>query len=182
MAIRGQILDMTPVGMRFTVLQASADTQGKSLDLHWELLPGCNMKDPLVHIHPNAIETYDVLEGEMEFFIQDKWIPARTGDKLSVPQGVTHCFRNPTNKIVRVFNTHQPALEMENYFEDVCKVLDKVTDNRRKDFQMSFSTMLYMSVLMNNYRAEIIAKSPPDMAIKALGWIARRLGINYQER
>jgi hypothetical protein len=83
---------------------------------------------------------------------------------------------------VRVFNTHQPALEMENYFEDVCKVLDKVTDNRRKDFQMSFSTMLYMSVLMNNYRAEIIAKSPPDMAIKALGWIARRLGINYQER
>ncbi len=61
---------MTPVGMRFTVLQAGADTGGKSLDLHWELLPKCNMKDPLVHIHPHAIETYEVLEGEMEFFIK----------------------------------------------------------------------------------------------------------------
>ncbi|GAB3897367.1 hypothetical protein GCM10028803_15790 [Larkinella knui] len=179
MATKGQILDMTPVGMKFTVLQASADTLGKSLELHWELLPGCNMHDPLVHIHPDAIETYEILEGEMEFYIHDKWVPARQGDQLTVPKGVTHCFRNPTAKIVRVLNTHQPALHMENYFEDVCKVLDKVTDNRRKDFQMNLRTMLYMSVLMNKYRAEIIAKNPPDMAIKTLGWIAKRLGITY---
>jgi len=57
--------------MKFTVLQAGADTGGKSLDLHWELLPHCNMKEPLVHVHPHAIETYEVLEGEMEFFIKD---------------------------------------------------------------------------------------------------------------
>ncbi len=170
---------MTPVGMRFTVLQTSADTQGKSLDLHWELLPSCNMKNPLIHVHPDAIETYEVLEGDMQFFVHDKWISAKTGDKLSVPKGIAHCFRNPTDKVVRLFNTHQPALKMENYFEDVCKVLDKVTSNRRKNFRMNFGTMLYMSVLMNNYRKEIIAKNPPDIAIKALGWIARKLGINY---
>ena len=29
-----------------------------------------------------------------------------------------------------------------------------------KKFRMNFKTMLYMSVLMNNYRAEIIAKKP----------------------
>ena len=57
MATKNQILDMTPVGMQFTVLQSAADTGGKSLDLHWELLPHCNMKDPLVHVHPHAIET-----------------------------------------------------------------------------------------------------------------------------
>src|SRR5512139_1701831 len=134
MATKGQILDMTPVGMKFTVLQSGADTQGRSLDLHWELLPGCNMKDPLVHIHPHAIETYQVLEGEMEFFIKDKWLAAKKGDKFEVPKGVTHAFRNPTQKIVTVFNTHQPALRMENYFEDVCKVLDKLTMGRTKPF------------------------------------------------
>ena len=52
-----KIIDMTPLGMKFTVLKNSSQTNGKSLDLHWELLPGCNMKDPLVHTHPNAIET-----------------------------------------------------------------------------------------------------------------------------
>lgn len=179
MAIKNQILDMTPIGMRFTVLQTSADTKGKSLDLHWELLPGCNMKDPLVHTHPDAIETYEVLEGEMEFFVKDKWIPAKKGDQLTVPKGVTHAFRNPTDKVVTVFNTHQPALKMENYFEDVCKVLDKITDNRKNGFKMNLKTMLYMSVLMNNYRAEIIAKNPPDAAIKGLGFVAKLLRLNY---
>jgi mannose-6-phosphate isomerase-like protein (cupin superfamily) len=179
MAIKNQVLDMTPVGMKFTVLQTAADTAGKSLDLHWELLPGCNMKDPLVHTHPHAIETYEVLEGEMEFFVKDKWQLAKTGDKLTVPKGVTHAFRNPTKNIVRVYNTHQPAFKMENYFEDVCKVLDKLTDNRTKDFKMNLKTMLYMGALMNNYRFEIVAKSPPDAAIRFLGVISKVIGIRY---
>lgn len=179
MAFKNQVLDMTPVGMKFTVLQAGSDTAGESLDLHWELLPQCNMKDPLIHIHPNAIETYEVLEGEMEFFVKDRWLLSKKGDKLTVPKGVAHSFRNPTEKIVTVYNTHQPALKMENYFEDVCKVLDKLTDKRTKNFKMNLKTMLYMSVLMNNYRNEIIAKSPPDPAIKLLGFISKLLGINY---
>lgn len=179
MATKNQVLDMTPIGMTFTVLQAGADTGGKSLDLHWELLPGCNMKDPLVHVHPHAIETYEVLDGEVEFYIKDKWHSAKKGDKLNVPKGVSHAFRNPTKNIVTVYNTHQPALRMENYFEDVCKVLDKVTDNRTKDFGMNLKTMLYMSVLMNNYREEIVARRPPDAAIKFLGFISKLMGINY---
>lgn len=179
MATKNQILDMTPVGMKFTVLQAGADTGGKSLDLHWELLPRCNMKDPFVHTHPYAIETYEVLEGEMEFFVKDTWQVAKKGDKLTVPKGVTHAFRNPTDKIVTVYNTHQPALRMEYYFEDVCKVLDKVTDDRTKEFKMNLKSMLYMSVLMGNYRNEIIAKNPPDAAIRILGLISKLMGIKY---
>jgi mannose-6-phosphate isomerase-like protein (cupin superfamily) len=179
MAYRNQILDMTPLGMKFTVLQTADDTGGKSLDLHWELLPGCNMKDPLIHIHPHAIETYEILEGEMEFFVKDKWIRAKKGDQLTVPIGVKHAFRNPSGKIVRVFNTHQPALKMENYFEDVCKVLDKVTENRTKEFRMNMKSMLYMGVLMEEYREEIIAKNPPDMAIRILGSLGKFMKISY---
>jgi mannose-6-phosphate isomerase-like protein (cupin superfamily) len=172
-------LDMTPLGMKFTVLKSGAQTNGKSLDLHWELLPGCNMKSPLVHNHPNAIETYEISEGEMEFFIKDKWLTAKKGDRLSVPIGVTHAFRNPTNKIVTVFNTHQPALKMEEYFEDVCKVLDKVTDNRTKAFKMNLKAKLYLGVLMNNYRNDIIAISPPDFAVQILGYIGKITGLKY---
>lgn len=179
MATKNQVLDMSPVGMKFTVLQSGEDTNGKSLDLHWELLPKCNMKDPLVHIHPNAIETYEVLEGEMEFFVKDKWLTAVKGDKLTVEKGVTHSFRNPTETIVRVYNTHQPALRMENYFEDVCKVLDILTKGRTKEFKMNLKTMMYMSLLMNNYRAEIISKNPPDAAIRVLGLIGTLVGLKY---
>lgn len=179
MAYKDQVLDMTPLGMKFTVLQTASDTKGQSLDLHWELLPGCNLDDTLVHIHPHAIETYEILEGEMEFFVKDKWVKAKTGDKLSVPAGVKHAFRNPTDKIVRVFNTHQPALQMENYFEDVVKVLDKITANRNRPFKMNLRTKLYMSVLMSKYRPEIIARKPPDFLIRILGVVARLFKITY---
>jgi mannose-6-phosphate isomerase-like protein (cupin superfamily) len=177
MAFKNQVLDMTPVGMRFTVLQTAADTEGKSLDLHWELLPGCNMQNPLVHIHPHAIETYEVLEGEMEVFIKNKWLTAKKGDYIVVPLGVTHCFRNPSDEVVKVFNTHEPALKMEDYFEDVVRILDIITNNRTDAFTMNFKTKLYMSALMNKYRHEIIATSPPDFAIRLLGLVAKWKGI-----
>lgn len=182
MAQKGQILDMTPLGMKFTVLRSAEDTGGRSLDLHWELLPGCNMKDPLVHIHPDAIETYEVLEGEMEFFVKDKWVTAKKGFKLTVPKGVNHTFRNPTTETVKVYNTHEPAFDMEGYFEDVCAVLDEVTANRTKPFEMNLKAKLYLGVLMNNYRREIIAKNPPDFVIKLLGLVAKIIGLNYRKK
>ena len=179
MATKNQILDMTAMGMKFTVLKTSLDTEGKSLDLKWELLPGCNMSDPLFHIHPEAIETYEILDGEMEFFVKDKWINAKKGDKLIVQKGITHAFRNPTKDIVTVYNTHEPALRMEYYFEDVCKILTKLTDNKKKNFKMNFRSMLYMGNLMQKYRSEIIAKRPPDFAVKILGFISNLLKIHY---
>lgn len=47
----------------------------------------------------------------MEFFIKDKWVAAKKGDKLAVPKGIKHAFSNPSQRIVTVFNTHQPALK-----------------------------------------------------------------------
>ena len=68
---------------------------------------------------------------------------------------------------------------MENYFEDVCKILDKLTDNRQKSFKMNLRTKLYMSGLMNNYRGDIIARQPPDAAIKIPGVVAGLINITY---
>lgn len=182
MALKGQVLDMSPIGMIFTVVKSKADTEGKSLDLKWELLPQCNMEDPLYHVHPEAIESYHVLEGEMEFYVKDKWIKAKTGDKLIVEKGVKHAFRNPTNNIVKVYNTHEPAFDMENYFEDVCKVIDHASYNRTKAVSMkNLKTLLLFGVLMNNYRKEIIAINPPDLLLRIMGRIARVIGVDYNK-
>jgi mannose-6-phosphate isomerase-like protein (cupin superfamily) len=182
MAIKGQVLDMSPIGMIFTVAKSKADTAGKSLDLEWELLPQCNMVDPLYHVHPEAIETYHVLEGEMEFYVKDKWIKAIKGDKLTVEKGVKHTFRNPTNNTVKVYNTHEPAFDMENYFEDVCKVIDRASNDRTKPVSMkNLKTLLLFGVLMNNYRREIIAVDPPDLLVRTIGRIARVIGVDYNK-
>jgi mannose-6-phosphate isomerase-like protein (cupin superfamily) len=182
MAVKNQILDMSPLGMVFTVVKSKEDTDGKSLDLEWELLPKCNMIDPLYHIHPEAIETYHILEGEMEFYIKDKWISTKKGDKLKVDVGVKHAFRNPTDKIVKVYNTHEPAFDMEDYFEDVCKVVELAKNSKTNNVSMkNLKTLLLFGALMKNYRKEIIAVNPPDFLVRTLGVIARVLGINYKK-
>lgn len=182
MAVQNQILDMSPLGMIFKVVKSKVDTEGKSLDLEWELLPQCNMEDPLYHIHPEAIETYHILEGEMEFFIRDKWIKAKKGDKLKVDIGVKHAFRNPTNQVVKVYNTHEPALDMEDYFEDVCTVAELAINTRSNKVNMkNIKTLLLFGKLMGNYRREIIAVDPPDFLVRVLGLIANMVGVNYKK-
>jgi mannose-6-phosphate isomerase-like protein (cupin superfamily) len=168
--------------MVFTVIKSKADTDGKALELEWELLPGCNMVDPLHHIHPHAMETYHILEGEMEFFIRDKWVRAKKGDRLVVEKGVRHTFRNPTDSVVRVFNTHEPALAMEDYFEDVVRVIDVASNKRTRKVSMKNPrSMLLFGVLMRNYRKEIIAVKPPDLLVRVMGGIARVLGVDYRK-
>jgi mannose-6-phosphate isomerase-like protein (cupin superfamily) len=182
MAVKDQIIDMSPLGMIFTVVRSKEDTNGKSLDLEWELLPQCNMVDPLYHIHPEAIETYHILEGEMEFYIKDKWISAKEGDKLKVDIGVKHAFRNPTDKIVKVYNTHEPAFDMEDYFEDVCKVVKLAKNRKTNNVSMkNLKTLLLFGALMKNYRKEIIAVNPPDFLVRTLGVIANVVGIDYNK-
>ena len=182
MAVKNQILDMSSIGMVFTVVKSKKDTDGKSLDLEWELLPKCNMVDPLYHVHPEAIETYHILEGEMEFYVKDKWIKAKKGDKLKVDIGVKHTFRNPTDKIVKVYNTHEPAFDMENYFEDVCKVIELAKNKKTNTVSMKNpKTLLLFAILMKNYRKEIIAVNPPDIIVQILGIFAKALGINYNK-
>ncbi|HRG41279.1 MAG TPA: cupin domain-containing protein [Saprospiraceae bacterium] len=183
MVVKDQILDITPLGMIFKVINGKNDTEGRSLDLEWQLLPKCNMADPLFHIHPEAIETYHILEGEMEFFIKDRWITAKTGDKLKVDKGVKHAFRNPTDSIVKVFNTHEPALNMEEYFEDVSKVVAIVKNKNTNTVNLkNLKTLLFFGALMRNYRKEIIAVDPPDFLVRILGTISKLIGIDYQKR
>jgi mannose-6-phosphate isomerase-like protein (cupin superfamily) len=173
-----KVIDIRPMGPIMTVIRSSSHTNGASLDLEWEVPPGLNMElEPFYHKHPNAIETYEILEGEMEFFVNDNWVTAKKGDKLTVPKGVTHMFRNPTNQVVKVYNTHQPALRMQEFFEDGERFLLRMTNDRKKEFKLDFKAKLHMSVVLNKYRSEIIGVRPPDFALRILGFIGKWIGI-----
>jgi hypothetical protein len=71
---------------------------------------------------------------------------------------------------------------MEDYFEDVCKVIDHATNNRTKAISMkSLKTMLLLGSLMNNYRKEIIAVKPPDLLVRVMGLFALVTGVDYEK-
>ncbi|MGN6532082.1 MAG: hypothetical protein ACTHK0_10040 [Ginsengibacter sp.] len=96
----------------------------------------------------------------------------KKGEKLAVKKGVYHSFRNPTDQVAKVFNTHQPALKMENYFEVACRAVNKVTGDGQKEFKMNLKSKMYMSVLVNQY-SNIVMKTPPAFIIKSMAFIGR---------
>lgn len=162
------------IGMAMSIVKDSSQTNGKSLEMKWEVFSG--HASPPVHIHPHAIETYDILEGEMEFYIGGKWIPAKKGDKLRVEKGQPHTFRNNSGSSAFVYNTHQPAMEFEGFFRGLH---DFSKSGLVKNGKMSFKAILGIATLYTGFNKEIVAVKPPAIVFFVLSLFGKAMGINF---
>ena len=48
-----------------------------------------------LHVHQRTQQAYYVLEGELEFKLNEQTVRARAGDLVRVPTGVSHAISNP---------------------------------------------------------------------------------------
>jgi quercetin dioxygenase-like cupin family protein len=71
-----------------------------SYDADWEGV------DP--HTHSDHVDSFFVLEGEVEFTVGGETIRGGPGAYVAVPRGVVHGFRNPGPGHIRVLNIHAP--------------------------------------------------------------------------
>ena len=163
------------IGMTMVFLKNASQTDGKSFEMEWEVFPHAD--GPPIHIHPHAIETYEILEGEMEFYIDGKWMKAKQGDKLVAEIGQPHTFRNKTDKMARVFNTHQPAMDFDGFFRGLHIFSESGLVKKGK---LNFKGMLGISTLFTNYPEEIISVKPPAFVMKVMGSLGKALGINFK--
>jgi quercetin dioxygenase-like cupin family protein len=167
----GDTLDLSPIGAKFHVRRTSADTNGELLEMEWVLVPRASGTP--IHVHPAAVESYEVLEGALELYVNGKWSKLAVGEKASVSSGVPHTFRNPSDSQTRVMNVHAPAMRFEEYFGGVDGVVrsGKVAHDR-----MSLKAILYLSLLMTSFPNEIRSVRPPHRLMKAVATLARLLG------
>ena len=63
---------------------------------------------PEVHHHKSQVDSFWVLEGELEITLEGSVHRAGPGTLASVPCGVRHTFSNSRNTKVRVLNVHTP--------------------------------------------------------------------------
>jgi quercetin dioxygenase-like cupin family protein len=59
------------------------------------------------HTHPDHIDSFYVLEGEVEFTVGDDTVRAGPGTLLAAPPGARHGFRS-IGETARVLNFHAP--------------------------------------------------------------------------
>jgi len=167
----GDVLDLRPLKTKFYIRKTAAETNGQSFEMDVELDPHTDAG--IIHIHPHAIETYEVLQGKFDVYVNGNWKTLSVGEKVAVEKGVPHNFRNGSNETTRVYNTHQPAMKYDQLFEALGKLSDSGVIKSR---QRTLKLILYLSVLWTTYNDEIQSVSPPYAIMQVFGFIGRLLG------
>lgn len=171
MLVAGDVLDLGPLGAKFFITKTAADTGGLSFEMEWELAPRTGGTP--VHIHPYAAETYEVIEGKLDVYVDGEWHTLLAGDKRTVPKRGAHTFRNSSDAVVRVYNTHEPALRFDEYFVGLHRLVVRGIISPRG---MTPKALLYLALLMTSHKGEIISVKPPDGLMRFLGFLGRALG------
>ena len=167
----GDVLDLTPIGAVFRIKQTAAETHGRSFEMEWELAPETGGTP--VHIHPHALESYEVLQGELDVFIGGTWRTLTVGEKVVVDPGVPHTFRNAGQAAARVYNIHEPAMRFDEYFERLQRIVNSGAISEGK---VTPKAILYLSVLMASFKDEIRSVRPPYAVTRIFALFGRLLG------
>ncbi len=172
----GDVLDLSPIGAIFHIRKTAAETQGKSFEMEWELAP--HSGGTPIHVHPHATETYEVIAGELDLYVDGTWRTLPAGEKAAVEPGVAHTFRNASPAPTRVYNTHAPAMKFGEYFEGLHRI---VSSGVIAAGRITPRAMLYLSVLMTSFEDEIRTVNPPHSVMRVLALLGRLLGYRMSD-
>ena len=114
MARDGLTIESPKIGQQITFIRTAQDTDGAELVIEARMRRGAFMPP---HRHLRQEETFDVLEGTGTFKVAGRRVVARAGERVKVPAGVSHRFRNRSDGDVRIRATLRPALRTEELFE-----------------------------------------------------------------
>jgi mannose-6-phosphate isomerase-like protein (cupin superfamily) len=101
---------MWVVGHRLTSIPTPGDYALADIQLT-PTLPG-----PPPHHHAEADELYYVLEGALEFLLDDTWHRVAAGERFLVPKGTRHSFRPVDEQAARFLSIHDPGAAMDRLF------------------------------------------------------------------
>jgi quercetin dioxygenase-like cupin family protein len=85
--------------------------------IEFELRPGFDGPDP--HSHDDHIDSFYVLDGEADFFVDDEWHRLGAGSFVAAPLGATHTFANRDGQHARLLNIHAPSVGFHDWLREV---------------------------------------------------------------
>ena len=115
MITTGQSLRNSVTGETLVFRTTSADTNGESVVVEAFVEPDGAVA--AAHVHPSQEERFEVLAGELEFKLGKSTIVAKPGDRVLVPAGTPHRFRNVGEETAHFVCEVSPALGFEQLIE-----------------------------------------------------------------
>jgi quercetin dioxygenase-like cupin family protein len=161
-----------PGGASFVIRKSAAETGGERVELEMTLPPGAAGPPP--HFHPRQEERWQVLAGTLEVQVDGNWRMLREGESESIPAGRVHTLRNRTNEDVRVLDVHIPALDFQDYMQDLHRLTEagKITSLR------SPRSLIYLATVLREHRTtQLTASRLQRIAESALAGLGKLLGM-----
>jgi quercetin dioxygenase-like cupin family protein len=84
--------------------------------IEFALEPG--FEGPNAHTHNDHVDSFYVLEGEVDFLVGDEWMRLPAGSFVAAPIGVTHAFATHDGQRARLLNIHAPSTGFHERLRD----------------------------------------------------------------
>ena len=84
--------------------------------IEFALEPGFEGPEP--HTHDDHVDSFYVLEGEVDFLVGGEWLRLGAGSFVAAPIGVVHTFGNHDGQRARLLNVHAPSTGFHERLRD----------------------------------------------------------------
>lgn len=158
----GQTLTNPVTGETLVFRTTSADSNGERVVV--ETLVEPNGAVAAAHVHPAQDELFQVLGGEVEFRLGKQTLVAKPGDRVLVPAGMPHRFRNVGEETAHFVCEVTPALEFEQLIETMFSLAADGKVNRK-----GMPNPLRLAVIARHHFGDVRLPFPP-------AWL-QRLGL-----
>jgi mannose-6-phosphate isomerase-like protein (cupin superfamily) len=129
-----------PSGGTVHFLATGASTGGQFGLYRWEMAAAQGGPQP--HFHRSISESFYILSGTIRLFDGARWIDARPGDLLFVPEGGIHAFRNDSGAPASMLILFAPGAPREDYFETTARMAAglQLSDDEKTAFYLRHDT------------------------------------------
>ena len=138
----------------YTFLATTEETDGAYFVLEGTVPPGAG---PPPHIHHDQIETFYVVEGQLEIMIDGQVHETKAGDFVHVSKGSPHSFINRSQAPAKLVATFVPAVNVEKFFREA---MEETTDRNAIPPQLDDALIQRMMAAAEHNGVEILP--PPE--------------------
>ncbi len=157
----GDTMISRETGETFVFLKTAADTNGQLLVFQMYVTPGGGAMAAPVHVHPKFEERFFIQKGTLSGQLDGRNFTAEAGERIVVPAGMAHTWRNASAGPAEFLGEIEPALHMETLFENLCAQSQRGLLG--PDGRMN---LLRAAVELDTYRDHLYVASAPIAAQK----------------
>jgi quercetin dioxygenase-like cupin family protein len=170
-----RVIDNPVSGERIVIRTSGAETEGRLLCFDLYLPPGGHV--PAGHVHPEQVERFTVVSGQLRFRIGRGAYLASPGETITVPAGTAHWFGNPGAQVAHVQVEVEPALRMQELLEAT-----EVMARAGRMFGTRLPRLYDLALILLEFRRELAIPNVPavvaNVLLSLVAWLGRSRAIS----